>query len=82
MAGKYLDQEGLAYFWEQIKLSPEGKSVITVDTMYDFPTVGKPDILYVAKTENTIYRWDDVGIKYEIVGSNYNEIEQINGGKA
>lgn len=50
--------------------------------IYEFPSVGNPNIVYVTTSDNKIYRWDDVGIKYEIVGSNYEDIVQINGGQA
>ena len=34
---------------------------------------------YIDKGENRVYRWDDANLKYYTVGSDYNEIEIIDG---
>jgi hypothetical protein len=54
--------------------------IITKDSYLEFPTVGKVDALYVDSTENAMYRWDDVKLKYYCIGRDYKEIEFINGG--
>lgn len=82
MAGKYLDPAGLAYFWEQIKLNPENNVVIRVNTIYDLPNIGKPEVIYIIKDEDSIYRWDDSTPKYYCIGRDYNNIELINSGGA
>lgn len=46
---------------------------------YEFPSIGKPNIIYVAKDENKTYRFDEESLTYYCIGSDYNEIEVIQG---
>ena len=46
---------------------------------YEFPSIGKPNIIYVAKDENKTYRFDEDSLTYYCIGSDYNEIEVIQG---
>lgn len=55
------------------------KTIHYVSTL-DLPALGDIDILYIVNSENKIYRWDAHLLKYVCVGSNYNEINIINGG--
>ena len=57
-------------------------AVFPADTRYAFPNVGNPYTLYIATGENKAYRWDPAGLKYRCVGSDYQEIDIINGGDA
>lgn len=55
------------------------------DTYLEFPSI--PDSNYVNDifldvSENMIYRWDSQNLKYYCIGSDYRNIEVINGGKA
>ena len=45
----------------------------------EFPNIGKENMVYVAKDENKMYIFNPSTLVYEIVGSNYNEIEIIQG---
>lgn len=56
------------------------KNVETYNTLIDFPSVGRPNVLYVCKLENKTYRWDDDNVKYYVVGSDYADIDVINCG--
>lgn len=47
-----------------------------------FPAQGDVSKLYIDQTANKIYRWDDGTKQYVIVGSDYLQIKQINGGNA
>ena len=47
----------------------------------DFPNQGDPEILYIAKNENKLYRWDEASESYYVVGSDYNDIASITGGE-
>lgn len=67
--------------WIQITSSPHNV-IFNAKTINDFPPVGNESCLYIAKEENKLYRWDDTSIKYYCVGSDYNDIKTINGGKA
>lgn len=66
------------YISKQIKKS-EKQAVINAESYLQFPTIGDSSCLYIATTENKCYRWDDVNLKYFVVGSDYNEIEIIDG---
>lgn len=44
-----------------------------------FPTVGKENTLYISDDENALYRWDETGEKYLLVGKNYDaQLQTIN----
>lgn len=58
------------------------KTVFQYETKFDFPTLGDANALYVAKSENAAYRWNDTDLHYYCVGRDYTEIELINGGSA
>lgn len=44
-----------------------------------FPSIGKENMIYVAKDEHKMYIFNTETLAYEVVGSNYNEIEIIQG---
>lgn len=50
------------------------------DSFIDFPTVGMVGQLYIDEETNSCYRWDDNELKYFCVGTDYTQIEIINGG--
>lgn len=66
--------------WIQINEIPE--TVITKDTIYDFPTIGSENCIYVCRNENKTYRFDESELKYYCIGSDYNDITVINGGNS
>lgn len=45
----------------------------------EFPNIGKQNMVYIAKDENKMYIFNPSTLVYEVVGSNYNEIEIIQG---
>ena len=49
---------------------------------FEFPNTGTEAVLYIDTADNKTYRWSAGELKYYCVGSDYNEIEIINGGKA
>ena len=53
-----------------------------IDTIAELPVVGDPDVAYICRETNKTYRWDDAETRYRIVGSDYNEIDVVNGGIA
>lgn len=60
-------------------------SLHNYETYLNFPTIPEANIqndIFVDTTENAIYRWDNVEMKYFCIGSNYQNIEIINGGEA
>lgn len=58
------------------------EAVIQRNSYLNFPTIGDEGLLYVDSTANCSYRWDSKELKYYIVGFNYNNIKNINGGNA
>lgn len=45
------------------------ESVISVPTHLDFPSVGRPNVIYKAEAEKCIYQWNATELKYELLGS-------------
>ena len=61
--------------------------VVNAQTHYDFPSVGKSDVIYKAESEKLLYQWNPTGLKYEVVGKveftgDLSGIDTINGGSA
>ena len=56
--------------------------VVTKGSKYEFPTIGDGKHLYISTSENKTYRFDEVQLKYYVVGSDYEDIKIINGGCA
>jgi hypothetical protein len=70
--------------WNDLAYMGEN-SVVNAETHYDFPSVGRVNVIYKAETEKKIYQW--TGSKYEVIGSTEISgdllgIELINGGGA
>lgn len=51
-------------------------------TRFEFPNTGKEYFLYIATDEEQVYRYDNVTGTYKIVGSNWRDIDLIDGGGA
>jgi hypothetical protein len=49
---------------------------------FEFPNVGDKGTFYVDTSENSTYRWDDNDKRYYCIGTNYKDIEEIDGGQA
>lgn len=61
--------------------------VVNAKTRYDFPSIGKENVIYKAESERLLYQWSTTGLKYEVVGEaiisgDLASIEVINGGNA
>lgn len=44
---------------------------------YEFPNIGQKDVIYVAKDENAMYRFDTTQNIYVLIGTDYHEVESI-----
>lgn len=76
------DEDFLAK-WQQAGVSGDlGISVHQFAQVDDFPEEGKIAMLYVDQSENKAYRWDEKTNQYVVVGSDYLQIKEINGGNA
>lgn len=61
-------------------------AVMTAPTHFEFPTIGLPDVVYIATNENEgkgyIYRWCDGLNCYEKPYDSLDNVSEINGGSA
>lgn len=67
--------------WDDVSNRPDTDPLV-FGTRYEFPTLGVATKLYVATDENRVYRWDEPGMRYVIVGSDWHEISLIDCGGA
>jgi hypothetical protein len=63
-------------------------NVVNAQTHYEFPSIGKPNTIYKAESEQKIYQWNTTLLKYEVLSSGESStpgdlnITLINGGNA
>lgn len=62
-------------------------NVVNAHTHYDFPSVGKENVIYKAESEKLLYQWNTTDLRYEIVGEveisgDLAAVEVIHGGSA
>lgn len=55
---------------------------IRYNSIYEFPSIGSENLIYIEKSTMTMYIWDNEVFKYERLASDWTNIEQINGGNA
>lgn len=72
--------------WNDLPYIGESE-VFNAQTHYDFPSIGKSNVIYKAESEKNIYQWNPTELKYEILGTTSSggsplEITLINGGNA
>lgn len=79
---RLLDEEGLRFVIDELLTRIDSSSDVIQQyaSIYEFPSTGKVRVLYIDTTNNRAYRWDDDETKYYCIGSDYSEIEIINGG--
>lgn len=60
--------------------------VVNAQTHYDFPSIGKSNVIYKAADEKLVYQWNSTELKYEVLNTIESDvpldIELINGGGA
>lgn len=66
----------------QLDLLGELHSYVTYLEFPVIPNSGWEKDIFLDTTNNKIYRWDTTDMKYFCIGSNYDDIEVINGGSA
>ena len=83
-----LPEKGVDYFTEEdinaiiSAMDANARGTQMVDDIHGLPTIGNPNIIYVDKTENDMYRWDDVEGAYKKVGADLAQIKILSGGGA
>lgn len=70
------------YNGDWVCINQDKEFVITADTISGFPSIGNEACVYISKSENRAYRWDDTNVKYYCVGSDWRDIQMIMGGNA
>jgi hypothetical protein len=61
--------------WKQLEYISGGNSVYNAPTAFDFPEVGKPDVIYKASDENALYQWRND--HYEKLGFSVQDLEEL-----
>lgn len=81
---EFLSKEGLIALVAELKnyISDSCDLIHQYNSIYEFPSTGDEKQLYLDVSTNRIYRWDNTAIKFYCVGSDYNNIEVINGGSS
>jgi hypothetical protein len=72
--------------WNELPYIGES-NVVNAQTHYDFPSIGRENVIYKAETEKCIYQWSTTSLRYELLGSteisgDLSNIEIIHGGGA
>lgn len=88
---QYLNIHGLSIYTNEIvgiinstKTSIEENSlkIKPFASILNFPSVGDNKTIYIDTTNKRIYLWDEKYLKYYCFGSDYHNIEVINGGSS
>ena len=86
---KYLDLVGASFLKDKIieclKDYADAKTselILQYQSIHEFPNIGDENKIYISTSTNSVYRWDDTSIKYYCIGSDYNNIDVINGGSS
>jgi hypothetical protein len=69
--------------WNDLPYVGEGQ-VIDAATHFDFPSIGKSNVIYKANSEKKLYQWNTASLKYELLsgGDPLADITLIHGGNA
>ena len=52
---------------------------VTFNNRFEFPSIGKENMIYVAVDEHKSYIFNPTTLNYEVIGADYSEIEIIQG---
>lgn len=69
--------------WNDLPYMGEG-CVQNYATHLEFPSVGKPNVIYKAESEKTMYQWNETDQQFEKIGGEAGnlDIQVIHGGNA
>lgn len=69
--------------WNELEYAGEN-SVFNAKTRYEFPSIGRENVIYKAEEEKTLYQWNSTSLKYEAltIGESIQDITIIHGGNA
>lgn len=54
--------------WSDLSYIGENE-VVNAQTHYDFPSIGKQNVIYKAEDEKLIYQWNSTELKYEALNT-------------
>ena len=54
--------------WSDLPYIGENE-VFNAQTHYDFPSIGKQNVIYKAENEKLIYQWNPTELKYEVLNT-------------
>lgn len=57
-------------------------SKIKYNSVFEFPSIGSDNLIYIDKSTKTMYMWDSDKLTYDKLANDWSDIEQINGGNA
>lgn len=52
---------------------------VNFSNRYELPSIGRENIIYAVKDEHKLYIFNSTTNNYEVIGSDYNEIDIIQG---
>ena len=68
--------------WNELEYVGED-NVFNAKTRYEFPSIGRENVIYKAEEEKCLYQWNTTSLKYEaLMGESIHEITIIHGGNA
>jgi len=76
----YFTQEDIDELINQMDANARGTKV--VEDISELPNIGNVNVIYIDKSENEMYRWDDTSGGYVKLSFDVNSIKIINGGGA
>lgn len=82
MKTQFLDLPGLETLVNELKNYISNEKVVEYTSKAEFPSIGKIKTIYIDRSDNMIYRWNDDELKYYSLGFNPDSIEIIDGGNA
>lgn len=69
--------------WNDLPYAEGDEFVVNAQTHYEFPSIGKVNVIYKAEAEKQIYQWSPTEQKYETLGiGGMSDIDIIDGGRA
>lgn len=71
--------------WNELDYIGGQEEIFNAETHFDFPSIGKVEMIYKAQAEKKIYQWNPNTLSYEVLSEfeiTIQDLEEINGGNA
>lgn len=76
-SGTWFEYDNKRHVFYDTGIIARGGSQVTFYNRFEFPNIGQPNILYIAKDEHKCYIFDEENLVYQCVGSDYSEVKVI-----